>query len=119
MALAKTDLGPIRSIVGIATSTIYTNTANTRTYIKAFVIHNAGITTTAYCALYQVPNLGGSVGTASSSNEFFTQYINPGETVFLEYPYPLTMTSTNDTIQLLVNSVNQRINIQILGDKDY
>lgn len=119
MALAKTDLGPIQSIVGIATTAIYTNAVSTKTYIKAFVLHNTGITTTAYCTLYQVPNSGGSVGVASTSNQFFTQYINPGETVFLEYPYPLTMTSTNDTIQLSVGSASQRINVQILGDKDY
>ena len=120
MALAKTSLSTIQSVVGIATTTIYTNSTNTKSYIKAFVLHNVGITTgiQAYCLLHQVPNVSGSIGTAGTTNQFFSQYLNAGETTFLEYPYPLTLTGTNDTIVLRVLTANQRINVQILGDKD-
>ena len=114
MALAKTELSTIQSITGISTVSIYTNPANTKTYIKAFVLHNAGVST-AFCRLYQVP---GRVGTASSSNQFFSQYINAGETLFLEYPYPLTISGVNDSIRFYNSLSGQVINIQILGDRD-
>jgi hypothetical protein len=117
MALAKTSLSPIVSVTGINTVGIYTNPTSTKSYIKAFVIHNAGISS-AFCRLYDVPNSGGSVGTASSNNQFFSQFINAGETTFLEYPYPLTLTGTNDGVQFYNATDGQVINIQILGDKD-
>ena len=117
MALAKTDIAPILSVVGVSTVGIYTNPVNVKTYIKGFVLHNAGLTT-AFCSLHQVPNNGGNVGTAGSTNQFFSQYLNIGETTFLEYPYPLTLTATNDSIRLYVGTPDQRINVQILGDED-
>lgn len=117
MALAKTDISSIQSIVGVTTVGIYTNPTNTKTYIKAFVFHNVGISST-FCILHQVPNVSGSVGTASSTNQFFSQYLSGGETTFLEYPYPLTLTAANDSIRFYVGTASGRINIQILGDKD-
>lgn len=117
MALAKTSLTPLVSITGVATVGIYTNPTSTKSYIKAFVLHNAGISS-AFCKLYDVANSAGSVGTASSNNQFFSQYINAGETTFLEYPYPLTLANTNDSIRFYNSVAGQIINIQILGDKD-
>ncbi len=117
MALAKTSISPIVSVTGVTTVGIYTNPSSTKTYIKAFVLHNAGISS-AFCKLHQVPNSGGSIGTASSNNQFFSQYINAGETTFLEYPYPLTLTGTNDSIRFYNSVAGQVVNIQILGDKD-
>ena len=118
MALAKTSISPIVSVTGVTTVGIYTNPASTKTYIKGFVLHNAGLSS-AFCKLHDVPNSGGSVGTASSNNQFFSQYINAGETTFLEYPYPLTLDSTNDGIQFYNSVADQIVNIQILGDADY
>lgn len=118
MALAKTSISPIVSITGVTTVGIYTNPSNTKTYIKAFVLHNAGVSS-AFCRLYDVSNSGGSVGTASSNNQFFSQYMNAGETTFLEYPYPLTLTDENDSISFYNSVAGQIINIQILGDADY
>ena len=117
MALAKTSLSPIVSITGVTTVGIYTNPASTKSYIKGFVLHNAGISS-AFCKLHDVVNSAGSVGTASSNNQFFSQYINPGETTFLEYPYPLTLTATNDSVRFQNTTAGQVINIQILGDRD-
>lgn len=117
MALAKTSISPIRSITGVATVGIYTNPASTRSYIKAFIVHNAGLSS-AFCLLHDVPNSGGSVGSATSNNRFFSQYINPGETTFLEYPYPLTLAATNDSIRFQNQTSGQIINIQIIGDRD-
>jgi len=117
MALAKTSLSPLLSITGVTTVGIYTNPTSTKTFIKGFVLHNAGVSS-AFCRLYQVPNVGGNIGTASSNSQFFSQYINAGETTFLEYPYPLTITATNDSIRFYNATVNQVINIQILGDRD-
>lgn len=114
MALQKTSLTPIVSVSGVSTVTIYTNPASTKTYIKAFVLHNAGITS-AFCRLYDVAS---AVGSASSSNQFFSQFINAGETTFIEYPYPLTLATENDTIRFYNSTAGQVINIQILGDKD-
>ena len=117
MALAKTSISPIVSITGVTTVGIYTNPASTKSYIKGFVLHNAGISS-AFCKLHDVVNSAGSVGTASSNNQFFSQYINPGETTFLEYPYPLTLTATNDSVRFQNTTAGQVINIQILGDRD-
>lgn len=117
MALAKGSLSPIVSVVSAATTIgIYTNPSSTKSYIKAFVLHNAGLST-AFCKLHDVPNSGGSVGTASSNNQFYSQNVNVGETVFLEYPYPLTLTGTNDSIRFESDTTGP-INIQILGDSD-
>ncbi len=117
MALAKGSLSPIVSIVSAATTVgIYTNPSSTKSYIKAFVLHNAGIET-SLCKLHDVPNSGGSVGSASSNNQFYKQTLNIGETVFLEYPYPLTLTGTNDSIRF-ESSTTGPVNIQILGDSD-
>lgn len=118
MALAKTSISPIVSVTGVSTVGIYTNPSNTKTYIKAFVLHNAGISS-AFCRLYDVRNSGGSVGTASSNNQFFSQFMNAGETTFIEYPYPLTLAGTNDSIRFFNSVAGQVINIQILGDADY
>lgn len=117
MALAKTSLSPIVTVIGIATVGIYTNPSNTKTYIKAFIIHNAGISS-AFCKINDVSAVGGAVGTAASTNQFFSQYINSGETVFLEYPYPLTITNTNHSIRFQNLSTAQPVNIQIIGDRD-
>jgi hypothetical protein len=117
MALSKTSLSNIVSISGVTTVGIYTNPAATKTYIKGFVLHNAGVSS-SFCRLYQVPPSGGVVGTASSNTQFFSQYINAGETTFIEYPYPLTIVNTNDTIQFYNATSGQVINIQILGDRD-
>jgi hypothetical protein len=118
MALAKTSISPIVSVTGITTVGIYTNPSSTKSYLKAFVLHNAGVSS-AFCRLYDVPSSSGSVGTASSNNQFFSQFINPGETTFLEYPYPLTLASTNHSIRFFNSIAGQVINIQILGDADY
>jgi hypothetical protein len=117
MALAKAELSTIISISGINTVGLYTNPSATKTYIKGFVLHNAGVSS-AFCKLHHVPNSSGSVGTASSNNQFFSQYINAGETTFLEYPYPLTISGTNDSIRFYNSTLGQVINIQILGDRD-
>ena len=117
MALAKTSLSPIVSVAVTTNVGIYTNTASTKSYIKAFVLHNTG-STNAMCKLYQVKPSDGSVGTAASTNQFFSQFINSGETTFLEYPYPLTLIDTNHSIRFTNETVGNVINIQILGDRD-
>lgn len=117
MALAKTSLSPIVSVAVTTNVGIYTNPENTKSYIKAFVIHNTG-SSNALCKLYQVPPSSGSIGTASSTNQFFSQYINSGETTFLEYPYPLTLVDTNHSIRFRNETAGNIINIQILGDID-
>lgn len=117
MALGKVELSTIISVTGVTTVGIYTNPSSTKSFIKGFVLHNAGVSS-AFCKLYHIPNSGGSVGSASSNNQFFSQYINAGETTFLEYPYPLTISGTNDSIRFYNATSGQVINIQILGDKD-
>lgn len=117
MALAKTSLSTIVSVAGVTTVGIYTNPSNTKSYIKGFVLHNAGVSS-SFCRLYQVPNSAGSVGTASSNNQFFSQFINAGETTFIEYQYPITITAVNESIRFYNATAGQLINIQILGDRD-
>jgi hypothetical protein len=116
MAIAKGNLGNIVSVSTASTVGIYTNPSSTKTYIKGFVIHNVGVSS-AFCKMHEVPNSGGSVGAADSTNRFFSQFIDSGETTFLEYPYPLTLTGTNDSIRVEIPDAGM-VNFQILGDKD-
>tara|TARA_B100000902_G_C26718751_1_gene625537 strand:- start:175 stop:534 length:360 start_codon:yes stop_codon:yes gene_type:complete len=117
MALSKTSLSPIISIVSANTKVgIITNASGEKLFIKSFVLHNAGVST-ATTRLYDVANSSGSVGSASTNNQFFSQNILGGETVFLEYSYPLTLTGTNDSIRI-ESSTTGPVNVQIIGDKD-
>ena len=88
-------------------------TNSTTTEIKGFVIHNTN-TTAETVKLYNVPNSGGSVGTASNANKFFERAIAANETYIFDVPYPIFLASNNDTIQAVTTTAS-KVTVQILG----
>lgn len=115
MARQYTRLTDIAYISNSAAA-IYTNPASTKTYIKSFIIFNNN-STSEVVKLYNVPDSGGSAGTASAANQFAEVTLATKETLMFDLPYPITIIDTNDTIQAVTTSASQ-VTVQILGDKD-
>jgi hypothetical protein len=104
----------IAGIANIASTAGAIRTNSTTTEIKAFIIHNTN-TTAETVKLYNVPNSGGSVGTASdTTNIFFEREIATKETFIFDLPYSLTLSAVNDTIQAVTDTAN-KVTVQILG----
>jgi len=97
MALQRAKLSDIQFIstsAGIA----YSNPAGVKTYIRGIIIFN-GNTTAENVKLYNVPDNNGSVGIASTSNQFMETTLTTKQTLFVEIPYVITLTDVNETIQ--------------------
>ena len=104
----------ITGIANIASTAGAIRTNSTTTEIKAFLIHNTN-TTAETVKLYNVPNSGGSVGTASyTTNIFFNRSIAANETYLFDVPFPITLLANNDTIQASTTTAN-KVTIQVLG----
>jgi hypothetical protein len=115
MALQRAKLSDIQFIsttAGIA----YSNPAGVKTYIRGIIIFNAN-TVSETVKLYNVPDDNGSVGIASTSNQFMNTLVSSNETLFIEIPYVITLTDTNETIQASTTT-SSRVTLQILGDKE-
>ena len=116
MALKKTQLLPITTVVGVQTVGIYTAglTATsvgvgTTSYVKSIIMHNAGAAAnnlgigTARVGLYIYPNTGvtdrvansGSTGVGNSSYRILQIDLAPNETSFFESNYPLVLAPFN------------------------
>jgi hypothetical protein len=106
------DIQYVPSTVGA----VLTNPASTKTFVAGFWLFNTG-TTAQRVALYNVPDSGGSVGTAANAN-FMAEIVLEGkETRIVPAPYPITLIDTNDTIQAVTQTASQ-VTIQLLGDRD-
>ena len=68
--------------------------------------------TTTRSHLYYVPN-GDSV---SDNNRLFDVSIEPQETVYIEPAYPITLTTTGDTVS--IGATSAQVNVFINGDKE-
>lgn len=115
MALQRAKLSDIQFIstsAGIA----YSNPAGVKTYIRGIIIFNAN-TISETVKLYNVPDNNGSVGVASTSNQFMNTLVSSNETLFIEIPYVITLTDVNETIQASTTTAS-RVTLQILGDKE-
>ena len=116
MALKKTQLLPITSVVGVQTVGIYTAglTATsvgvgTTSYVKSIIMHNAGAAAdnagigTARVGLYIYPNTGvtdrvansGSTGVGQSAYRIAQIDLAPNETSFFESNYPIVLAPFN------------------------
>lgn len=115
MARQYTRLADIAYVASSA-GAVYTNSAAEKAYIKSIVLFNNN-TTAETVKLYNVPDSGGSVGTAGVSNQFAQVVLASKETLMFDLPYPITLIDTNDTIQAETTTGSQ-VTIQILGDKD-
>ena len=93
--------GPLANIATLPSTVgaIYTNPASTKTFIKGITLFN-GNTSPEAVKLYNVPNSGGSVGTAAVANQFTEISLAAKETFFYEFPGDgIALGSTNDSIQ--------------------
>ena len=118
MALSKLGLGTITQISSASTSTVLTVAAGKTAYVKSLLLHNLDQTNVANVVVYFVSNNGGSVGTALSTNEIARIGIATHDTFMFEMTYPLTMSGTNDTIQVYNINLTDSVNVQVLGDKE-
>ena len=119
MALERGNLSDVVVCGSGSTQAAVTCASNKKVYVKSIIIHApepAGIVS-ATAQIYFVPNNGGSVGAAASTNRIFNVDVAARETVLLEPSYPLVLTSTNDTIQ--VGNVGAGVfNVLVTGDKE-
>ena len=111
MALKKTQLLPITTVVGVQTVGIYTAglTATsvgvgTTSYVKSIIMHNAGAAAdnlgigTARVGVYIYPNTGVTdrvSGVGNSSYRILQIDLAPNETSFFECNYPLVLAPFN------------------------
>ena len=111
MALKKTQLLPITTVVGVQTVGIYTAglTATsvgvgTTSYVKSIIMHNAGAAAdnaglgTARVGVYIYPNTGVTdrvSGVGNSSYRILQIDLAPNETSFFESNYPIVLAPFN------------------------
>ena len=144
MALKKTQLLPITTVVGVQTVGIYTAglTATsvgvgTTSYVKSIIMHNAGAaannagTGTCRVGVYIYPNTGvtdrvansGSTGVGQSAYRIAQLDLAPNETSFFETNYPLVLAPFNAIAVDVIASdngagVGTAVNFVINGDTE-
>jgi hypothetical protein len=116
MAISRGKLADIQYVASSAGS-IYANPASTKTFIAGFTLFN-GNTTTETVKLYNVPDSGGSLGTAGVSNQFLEIRLASLETFVFEAPSDgIVLTDTNDSIQASTTTAS-KVTVIIHGTKD-
>jgi len=116
MALNRAKLADIAEIASSAGALI-TNAASVKTWIRGITLHNhtAGAIDVT---LYNVPDSGGSVGTAATGNQFFKKSLAADETHYIDLPGPgIVLSDTNDTIQGLASSATS-VTAMFHGDNE-
>ena len=113
MALSRTRLTEkVINVSAGSTAGIVTVTSSKKVFVKSVVLHNVSTATTTRSHLYYVPN-GDSV---SDNNRLFDVSIEPQETVYIEPAYPITLTTTGDTVS--IGATSAQVNVFINGDKE-
>lgn len=119
MALNRGNLGFNTQVGAGLTVAVYTVGSAQTAYIKSILLHNLNASSTQNVQIHVVQNSGGSVGTASSTTRIARIGLTADDSFFFEPAYPITLTSTNDTLQVYnEGSVSDSVNILILGDKE-
>ena len=134
MALKKTQLGGITSVVGLSTVGILT-VGKTDTnggvgiastcYVKSVIMHNTGLGT-ARVSLYMSDSAEyNNVATGVTANKFLTIDMAANETAFFETNYPLVMSNWGDTLSVAIDApdsggtgVGTMVNFIVNGDTD-
>ena len=134
MALKKTQLVGITSVVGLSTVGILTvgvtdtqggvGIAST-CYVKSVIMHNTGLGT-ARVSLYMSDSAEyNNVATGVTANKFLTIDMAANETAFFETNYPLVMSNWGDTLAVSVDApdsggtvIGSMVNFIVNGDTD-
>lgn len=116
MAFDYELLTEITEISTTVTGTMYTHSTGTKSYVRTIMMHNSN-TFSIGVSLYKVPDVGGSLGVASTANRFYSDNIIAADTVFIEVPVPgIILTDTNDSIQGFATLSG--INYEIYGGRE-
>jgi hypothetical protein len=119
MALKRGNLGFSTQIDAGETVAVYTVGSAQTAYIKSVLLHNLDTFGVQNVKIHIVANSGGSAGTASSTTQIARIGISTNDSFFFEPAYPITLTSTGDTLQVNnEGSIANSINVLVLGDKE-
>ena len=134
MALKKTQLVGITSVVGLSTVGILTvgvtNTAGgvgiaSTCYVKSVIMHNTGLGTARVSLYLNQGTVQNAVATGVTANKFLTVDLAANETSFFETNYPLVMGTWGDTLSVAVDApdtggtgIGSMVNFIVNGDTD-
>ena len=134
MALKKTQLVGITSVVGLSTVGILTvgvtNTAGgvgiaSTCYVKSVIMHNTGLGTARVSLYLNESTVQNAVATGVTANKFLTVDLAANETSFFETNYPLVMGNWGDTLSVAVDApddggtgIGSMVNFIVNGDTD-
>ncbi len=134
MALKKTQLVGITSVVGLSTVGILTvgvtNTAGgvgiaSTSYVKSVIMHNTGLGTARVSLYLNQGTVQNAVATGVTANKFLTIDLAPNETSFFETNYPLVMGTWGDTLSVAIDApeaggtgIGSMVNFIVNGDTD-
>ena len=134
MALKKTQLIGITSVVGLSTVGILTvgitdtqggvGIAST-CYVKSVIMHNTGLGTARVSLYLNESTVQNAVATGVTANKFLTVDLASNETSFFETNYPLVMGNWGDTLSVAVDApdnggtgIGSMVNFIVNGDTD-
>ena len=134
MALKKTQLIGITSVVGLSTVGILTvgvtdtqggvGIAST-CYVKSVIMHNTGLGTARVSLYINESTVQNAVATGVTANKFLTVDLAANETSFFETNYPLVMGIWGDTLSVTVDApddggtgIGSMVNFIVNGDTD-
>ena len=134
MALKKTQLIGITSVVGLSTVGILTvgvtdtqggvGIAST-CYVKSVIMHNTGLGTARVSLYLNESTVQNAVATGVIANKFLTVDLAANETSFFETNYPLVMGNWGDTLSVAVDApdsggsgIGSMVNFIVNGDTD-
>ena len=134
MALKKTQLIGITSVVGMSTVGILTvgvtdtqggvGIAST-CFIKSVVMHNTGLGTARVQLFMNESTVQNAVSTGVTANRFLVIDLAPNETSFYETNYPMVMANWGDTLSVAVtppesggSGIGSMVNFIVNGDTD-
>ena len=134
MALKKTQLIVITSVVGLSTVGILTvGVTNTQggvgiastCYVKSVIMHNTGLGTARVSLYMNEGTVQNAVATGVTANKFLTVDLAANETSFFETNYPLVMGNWGDTLSVAVDApdsggsgIGSMVNFIVNGDTD-
>ena len=134
MALKKTQLVGITSVVGLSTVGILTvgvtNTAGgvgiaSTCYVKSVIMHNTGLGTARVSLYMNESAVQNAVATGVTANKFLTVDVAANETTFFETNYPLVMANWGDTLSVAIDApddggtgIGSMVNFIVNGDTD-
>ena len=134
MALKKTQLIGITSVVGLSTVGILTvGVTNTQggvgiastCYVKSVIMHNTGLGTARVSLYMNQGTVQNAVATGVTANKFLTVDLAANETSFFETNYPLVLGTWGDTLSVAVDApdsggtgIGSMVNFIVNGDTD-